>query len=120
MPNSEFFTASSRRLFLFWCVRSRFFTSRFWFELVAQPKSTPVRRGLRSHVLFVTILIFLQLIIGATMRHQHAGLSISDFPLAHGQIWPDTSAAAIEHYNAVRMEITNVGPITAFQGRLCR
>jgi cytochrome c oxidase assembly protein subunit 15 len=90
------------------------FTSRFWIELAAK-KIIFVPRGLRSHVLFVTILIFLQLILGATMRHQHAGLAISDFPLAHGKIWPDTSADAIARYNAERMEVTNVNPITAFQ-----
>jgi cytochrome c oxidase assembly protein subunit 15 len=90
------------------------FTSRFWIELAAK-KIIFVPRGLRSHVLFVTILIFLQLILGATMRHQHAGLAISDFPLAHGKIWPDTSADAVARYNAERMEITSVNPITAFQ-----
>ena len=52
-----------------------------------------------------TILIFVQLLIGATMRHQHAGLAISDFPLAYGKIWPDTSAAAVAGYNAHRVEI---------------
>jgi len=66
-------------------------------------------------VMYVTILIFLQLVLGATMRHQHAGLSISDFPLAHGQIWPDTSPAAIARYNAERMDVVNANPITAFQ-----
>jgi heme a synthase len=91
------------------------FTSRFWIELAVKQKTFSVPRGLRSHVLFVTILIFLQLIIGATMRHQHAGLAISDFPLAHGKIWPDTSPDAIARYNAERMESTNVNPITAFQ-----
>jgi cytochrome c oxidase assembly protein subunit 15 len=90
------------------------FTSRFWIELAAK-KIIFVPRGLRSHVLFVTILIFLQLVLGATMRHQHAGLAISDFPLAHGKIWPDTNPDAIARYNAERMEITNVNPITAFQ-----
>jgi heme a synthase len=90
------------------------FTSRAWNELAAQ-KIISVPRGLRSHVLFVTILIFAQLLIGATMRHQHAGLAISDFPLAYGKIWPDTSAAAVARYNAERMEVTNVNPITAFQ-----
>jgi cytochrome c oxidase assembly protein subunit 15 len=74
-----------------------------------------VPRGLRSHVLYVTMLIFLQLALGATMRHQHAGLSISDFPLAHGQIWPDTSPASIARYNAERMDVVNQNPITAFQ-----
>jgi cytochrome c oxidase assembly protein subunit 15 len=90
------------------------FTSRAWHELAAK-KIISVPRGLRSHVLFVTILIFIQLLIGATMRHQHAGLAISDFPLAHGKIWPDTSADAIARYNAERIETTNVNPITAFQ-----
>jgi heme a synthase len=90
------------------------FTSRAWHGLAAK-KIISVPRGLRSHVLFVTILIFAQLLIGATMRHQHAGLAISDFPLAHGKIWPDTSADAVARYNAERMETTNVNPITAFQ-----
>jgi len=91
------------------------FTSRFWIELAAKQKPFSVPRGLRSHVLFVTILIFLQLILGATMRHQHAGLAISDFPLAHGKIWPDTNPDAIARYNQERIEATNVNPITAFQ-----
>lgn len=66
-------------------------------------------------VLFVTGLIFVQLMIGATMRHQHAGLSIPDFPLAYGQLWPDTSADAVARYNQQRVEITTANPITAFQ-----
>jgi cytochrome c oxidase assembly protein subunit 15 len=66
-------------------------------------------------VLFVTILIFVQLLIGATMRHQHAGLAISDFPLAYGKIWPDTSPEAVARYNAVRMDINGENPITGFQ-----
>jgi cytochrome c oxidase assembly protein subunit 15 len=91
------------------------FTSRFWIELSAKQKSFSVPHGLRTHVLFVTILIFLQLILGATMRHQHAGLAIPDFPAAYGKIWPDTGADAVAHYNAERIETTNVNPITAFQ-----
>ena len=33
--------------------------------------------------------IYVQLGLGATMRHQHRDLSITDFPLAYGQIIPD-------------------------------
>ena len=40
----------------------------------------------------VTGLILLQLMLGATMRHQHAGLAIPDFPLAYGKLWPDVDA----------------------------
>lgn len=89
-------------------------TSRWWINSATE-KQISVPRGLRSHVLWLTVLIFIQLLIAATMRHQHAGLAISDFPLAHGKIWPDTSAAAIANYNAARTETTNVNPITAFQ-----
>jgi cytochrome c oxidase assembly protein subunit 15 len=70
---------------------------------------------LRGLVLFTTILIFGQLIIAAAMRHQHAGLAISDFPLAHGKLWPDTSAEAVASYNTQRVSINAENPITAFQ-----
>jgi len=75
----------------------------------------PVETDLRTLVLFTTILIFCQLIVGATMRQQHAGLSIPDFPLAYGKIWPDTSAAAVQSYNEHRMNVIAENPITSFQ-----
>jgi cytochrome c oxidase assembly protein subunit 15 len=87
------------------------FTSRFWQKISGQGKLN-VPRGLRTLVLATTILIFFQLVLGATMRGQHAGLAIPDFPLAYGQIWPDTDAAAVQHYNATS---SNVQTITAFQ-----
>lgn len=90
------------------------FLSRWWVHS-QQEKQAAVPRGLRSHVLWVTVLIFIQLLIAATMRHQHAGLAIPDFPLAYGKIWPDTSAAAIARYNAQRVEVNGENPITAFQ-----
>jgi heme a synthase len=43
------------------------------------------------------------------------GPGIPDFPLAYGKIWPDTSADAVAHYNADRVEVVAVNPITAFQ-----
>jgi cytochrome c oxidase assembly protein subunit 15 len=91
------------------------FTSRFWAALVANRDIPRVPAGLRTLVLATTLLILGQLILGATMRHQHAGLAIPDFPLAHGQWWPDTSADAVADYNARRVEINGVNPITAFQ-----
>ena len=103
------------------------FTSRWWLntgrdalrrvqnvKIEAAPQRGPTN-NLRWLVLATTILIFLQLILGATMRHQHAGLAIPDFPSAYGKIWPDTSAAAVAHYNADRMEIISQNPISAFQ-----
>jgi cytochrome c oxidase assembly protein subunit 15 len=93
------------------------FASRWWMNSNKE-KQTAVPCGLRSHVLYVTLLIFIQLIIAATIRHQHAGLAIWDFPLAHGQAWPATDAAAIADYNAHRPPGLVGNPITAFQVNL--
>jgi len=91
------------------------FTSRFWAGLVANRQIRRVPSGLRTLVLVTTLLILGQLILGATMRHQHAGLAIPDFPLAYGSWWPDTSPDAVAGYNARRAEINGENPITAFQ-----
>ena len=93
------------------------FTSRWWQNSETE-KQISVPRGLRSHVLYVTILIFVQLLIAATMRHQHAGLAIPDFPTAYGKIWPATSPEDIARYNANRVEINGENAITAFQVEL--
>ncbi|HEV2318352.1 MAG TPA: COX15/CtaA family protein [Verrucomicrobiae bacterium] len=90
------------------------FTSEFWRKTVEQRKLN-IPTGLRALVLTATVLIFCQLVLGATMRAQHAGLSINTFPSAYGKFWPDTGPDAIAHYNAQRMQVTEVSPITAFQ-----
>jgi len=94
-------------------------TSRWWLERsVNEARDSSGGRsasGLRWLLLVTSGLILGQLLIGATMRHQHAGLAIWDFPLAHGAWWPDMSGPAIERYNATRMEVAEANPITAFQ-----
>lgn len=93
------------------------FTSRWWNASPADGlrSMTPPSRKLGRAYLLTTILILLQLILGATMRHQHAGLAIPDFPLAYGKLWPATDAVAIASYNARRMEARGENPITAGQ-----
>lgn len=60
-------------------------------------------RVLRNLVLGTTLVVFFQLGLGATMRHEHAGLSIPDFPLAYGKWIPDTTPQAVAAINAVRV-----------------
>ena len=91
------------------------FTSRFWGRWSMGGKTFSVTRGSWTFVLATTVLIFCQLVLGATMRGQHAGLAIPDFPTAYGRLWPDTSADAVARYNADRVEVISVNPITAFQ-----
>ena len=71
--------------------------------------------GLRYLFAFVTGLIFCQLILGATMRHQHAGLAIPDFPAAYGRAWPAIDAEAVARYNQGRSEVVALNLITSFQ-----
>jgi cytochrome c oxidase assembly protein subunit 15 len=75
------------------------FTSRWWIE--SPPGGTPHKWTGRA--LAICALIFCQLMLGATMRHEHAGLSINDFPLAYGQVWPKTDPASVDHYNLKRL-----------------
>src|SRR3954470_5602928 len=49
-----------------------------------------------------TLLIYVQLGLGATMRHQHRDLSILDFPTAYGKVIPDTSPARLAEINTWR------------------
>jgi cytochrome c oxidase assembly protein subunit 15 len=85
------------------------FTSRWWIETPRQI----VPAKWTGRLAAITVLIFAQLTIGATMRHAHAGLSIDDFPLAYGQIWPKTDAASVAAYNHARLA-HNEMPTTPF------
>jgi heme a synthase len=76
-------------------------TSRRWYGISAGSESTGLRRFSRI-VLATTLLIYFQLGLGATMRHQHRDLSILDFPTAYGEIVPDTSPDRIAQINAWR------------------
>ena len=58
---------------------------------------------LKQLTILSTVLIFVQLALGATMRHEHAGLALPDFPLAYGEILPDTAPAALEAINTKRL-----------------
>jgi cytochrome c oxidase assembly protein subunit 15 len=77
-------------------------TSGLWVRLSGNG-SLPARiQTLSRVVICTTIVIYLQLGLGATMRHQHRDLSILDFPLAYGKIIPDTSPATLDKINAWR------------------
>src|SRR6202011_2813910 len=77
-------------------------TTNFWRSLtnviVAPQNFAPIK----MIALATTIAIYVQLALGATMRHQHRDLSILDFPTANRAWIPDTSAAALAKINAWR------------------
>ena len=113
------FHAALAQLFFALVCSIALFTSRYWHSLSAEPGEGP-RPGeansvLQWWVLACTCLIFAQLVLGATMRHQHAGLAVPDFPTAYGTLWPATDPDAVASYNRQRIEITAANPITAAQ-----
>ena len=113
------FHATLAQLFFVLTCAIALFTSKWWMAREAsEQESRNPQPATRNLFLATTVLILFQLILGATMRHQHAGLSIRDFPLAYGKLWPATDAASVAQYNANRIEITNFNPITAFQIQL--
>ena len=107
-------------------------TSRLWKRLVGTARGavrgrdaawttterTPQRdvptKALARVVICTTILIYVQLGLGATMRHQHRDLSILDFPLAYGAIIPDTSDIRLAEINA-RRDARALSDVSAFQ-----
>ena len=58
---------------------------------------------LQRIALATTILIYVQILVGATMRHTGAGLAIPDFPLAFGRLIPPMWNAKIAIHFAHRV-----------------
>src|SRR5262249_24839307 len=98
-------------------------TTQFWRSLpaLAGPNltalSSQARRRLvsiKALAVAITVAIYVQLALGATMRHQHRDLAILDFPTANGAWIPDTSTTALAKINAWR-DARALSDVTAFQ-----
>jgi cytochrome c oxidase assembly protein subunit 15 len=66
-----------------------------------------------------TFAVFVQLILGALMRHTQSGLAVPDFPLSYGQLFPSLSPESVTAYNQQLIQqdirIAADGPITSAQ-----
>ena len=80
-------------------------TSSWWRRVNVSEADGASFAALKGFLVAVICLVFVQLLLGATMRHQHAGLAIWDFPLAHSQVWPATDEASIARYNENRVKL---------------
>ena len=78
-------------------------TSRAWYRISAIDLRTRASaRRLALAAVLTTLLMYLQLGLGATMRHQHRDLAILDFPLAYGRLIPDVTPEKLEKINEWR------------------
>jgi cytochrome c oxidase assembly protein subunit 15 len=89
-------------------------TTKFWSSFADRrfdfQKFLPIKRL----AIAITVAIYVQLALGATMRHQHRDLAILDFPTANDAWIPDTSAPALAKINAWR-EARAFSDVSAFQ-----
>ena len=97
---------------LFFCmtVALALFTSPGW--RAQRPAVDDAR--LRLVAAATTVAVYLQILIGATVRHTEAGLAIPDFPLAFGRLVPPEWSTAIAVHYAHRVgALIVVGAILA-------
>lgn len=106
------------------CVAQAFFcltalmalaSSRWW---ISAPRATMMYPAARHFIYFAgacVLAIYLQLILGATMRHHDAGLAIPDLPLAYGKLLPPTNAEKLRQINQIRAWDLNLDPVTLGQ-----
>src|SRR5881394_3971719 len=89
-------------------------TSKFWRALSDATVDPRKFAPIKTIAIAATVAIYVQLALGATMRHQHRDLAILDFPTANGGWIPDTSLAALAKINAWR-DARGLSDVDAFQ-----
>ena len=89
-------------------------TSPFWTRLSSARVGAKSARVLAQMSIATSLIVYGQLALGATMRHEHRDLSILDFPLAYGKIIPDVNAEKLATINAWR-DAHALSDVTAFQ-----
>lgn len=107
--------AGLAQIFFGMTVSLALFTSRGW----QAPASTPVSDArLQRRLIWLTGLVYLQILLGATMRHTGAGLAIPDFPLMFGGLLPPSWTAPIAIHFAHRFGalVVTVWALTVMAG----
>jgi cytochrome c oxidase assembly protein subunit 15 len=89
------------------CLAQTFFCLTVALAVVTSPRwrdAEPVAAGRVGRAAKVLVsVVFLQLLIGAVMRHTKAGLAIPDFPLAFGRVVPPIASFPVAVHFAHRI-----------------
>lgn len=94
---------------LFFCITVSLavFTSPSWLagyrRANAADAPLPDDRSLRLLATATTLMVYVQILLGATMRHTNAGMAIPTFPLAFGHVLPPAWTSAIAIHFAHRV-----------------
>lgn len=71
-------------------------------RLSSRPQDSRVAHPLAKTALVLTAFVYVQLFLGALMRHTHSGLAIYDFPTMAGEWWPSFSPSMLATINSWR------------------
>jgi cytochrome c oxidase assembly protein subunit 15 len=88
-------------------------TSKGWTQHEAS--ILPLVSRTRRFALLATGGIFLQLVLGAWMRHSAAGLAIPDFPLSYGGLLPPAGPEGLAFINDQRIQWFDLPPVAMAQ-----
>lgn len=101
----------------FFCivVAMALFTSPGWAK-PAEPVAESGPVGLRALSFALVAAVFLQLLLGAMMRHQEeqSGLAVTDFPLVYGRLYPRLDEDSVHNINVDRFGL-GLPDVTAVQ-----
>jgi len=75
------------------------FTSRWWLSNHPEIRIADRKPSLLVLCVLTSAAVYIQLILGALMRHTESGLAVPDFPLAFGQVFPSLSPESLAEYN---------------------
>ena len=89
-------------------------TGRWWLETAREP-GAPGGKGLIIAASIAVVIIYLQLVAGAVMRHYGAGLAIIDIPLNYGKVLPPITEAELGAVNTLRTYRLNMPAVTLSQ-----
>ena len=87
-----------------------FFALTVFLALVTSPAwkrhqsfELPAIGRIRSLSIAAAVAVFVQLILGALMRHTQSGLAIPDFPLSYGRLIPPVDSSLLQSINEYRL-----------------
>lgn len=74
-------------------------TDESWNKVREKAAQTPPAEALTKFTVAAAVVVYIQIILGAIMRHMGAGMAIPDWPLSYGQIIPPRLDVATIGFN---------------------
>lgn len=74
-------------------------TDKSWEQVREKVSQTPPGEALAKFTVYAAVVVYVQIILGAIMRHMGAGMAIPDWPLSYGQIIPPRLDVATIGFN---------------------